>query len=46
MADVAYLLHWPPESMNAMELAELVRWRNLAVDRHNQVHQPPKKPGQ
>lgn len=45
MADVAYLLHWPPESMNDMELAELVRWRNLAVSRHNTVHTPQKPTG-
>ncbi|RYF02248.1 MAG: GpE family phage tail protein [Comamonadaceae bacterium] len=28
MADVAYLLHWPPESMDVMDPAELGRWRN------------------
>ncbi len=43
MADVAYLLHWPPASMDAMELAELVQWRELAVARHNAVHGVPPK---
>jgi hypothetical protein len=43
MADVAYLLHWPPGTMDPMELAELTRWQNLAVTRHNQVHAPPKQ---
>lgn len=41
MADVAYLLHWPPATMDAMEVPELVRWRNLAIDRHNIVHAKP-----
>ena len=38
MADVAMLLHWPPEVMDAMEVSELMQWRNLAVERHNAMH--------
>ena len=33
MADVAYLLHWPPDTMHPMELGELMQWRHLAVQR-------------
>lgn len=43
MADVAYLLHWTPDTMHGMELGELLRWRNLAVERHNAVNAPPSK---
>jgi hypothetical protein len=43
MADVAYLLHWPPDAMDPMELGELMHWRQLAVQRHNAVHAPPKE---
>lgn len=38
MADVAIVLHWPPSAMDPMELGELMRWRRLAVDRHNAMH--------
>ncbi len=38
MADVAYLLHWPPGALCAMELGELMHWRQLAVERHNAMH--------
>ena len=40
MADVAYLLHWPPDTMHPMELGELMQWRHLAVARHNAMHAP------
>ena len=40
MADVAYLLHWPPETFHPMELGELMQWRHLAVQRHNAAHAP------
>ncbi len=40
MADVAYLLHWPPDTMHPMELGELMHWRHLAVQRHNAAHTP------
>ncbi|MBP8186108.1 MAG: GpE family phage tail protein [Comamonas sp.] len=38
MADVAFVFHWPPDAMYAMELPELLRWRGLAVERHNAVN--------
>lgn len=41
MADVAMLFHWPPQSMNDMELGELMYWRHMAVERHNAMHAPP-----
>ncbi|MDA8448481.1 GpE family phage tail protein [Acidovorax sp. GBBC 3332] len=40
MADVAFLLHWPPATMDAMSLAELMQWRQLAVERHKALHPP------
>lgn len=38
MADVAYLLHWPPAVMDAMDVGELMHWRALAVQRHNDMY--------
>ncbi|UYL85428.1 tail protein [Acidovorax phage Alfacinha1] len=29
--------------MEAMPLGELMRWRRLAVDRHNAMHAPPRQ---
>lgn len=43
MADIAIIFHWQPECMYEMEIGELIRWRDLAVKRHNQLHAPPKK---
>ena len=33
MADIAFVFHWPPESMNKMEVEELVKWGELAAER-------------
>ncbi|MBS0501124.1 MAG: GpE family phage tail protein [Proteobacteria bacterium] len=41
MADIAMLLHWTPDVMHGMELAELMHWRQLAVERHNALHAAP-----
>lgn len=30
MADIALVFHWPPAAMYAMELQELVEWRDRA----------------
>lgn len=38
MADVAFLLHWPPDALCAMQLSELMHWHLLAVERHNAMH--------
>ena len=35
MADLAIVFHWRPADMDAMDLPELMRWRALAVERHN-----------
>lgn len=40
MADVAMLLHWTPDTMDAMGLGELMQWRHLAVERHNAMNAP------
>jgi len=41
MADLAMLLHWTPATMAPMELAELMQWRHLAIERHNAMHAAP-----
>lgn len=33
MADIACVFHWPPEAMAGMDLAELMRWHGLALER-------------
>ena len=38
MADVAFLLHWPPGALCAMELGELMHWQALAIDRFQQMN--------
>ena len=43
MADVAMLLHWTPQTMHPMDLAELMHWRQLAVERHNAMHAAPER---
>lgn len=45
MADIAFLFHWPLERLECMELAELLLWRKLAVQRHNWVNAPPQGKG-
>lgn len=42
MADIAVIFHWPPAAMQDMGVGELLHWRNLAVQRHNAIHTPPK----
>ncbi|WP_288804072.1 GpE family phage tail protein [uncultured Novosphingobium sp.] len=41
MADIAVIFHWPPASMDGMELSELMGWRARAARRS----QPAEKPG-
>lgn len=38
MADIAIIFHWPPAAMDPMELAELMQWRALAVQRWNEMN--------
>lgn len=33
MADIAAVFHWPLSELAALDLAELIMWRRLAVDR-------------
>nr|WP_116382337.1 GpE family phage tail protein [Cupriavidus taiwanensis] len=33
MADVAVIFHWPPDHLYAMEVAELMEWRERARER-------------
>lgn len=30
MADIAVVFHWPPTAMDAMQVSELVAWRERA----------------
>lgn len=41
MADLAMIFHWFPAIMQAMEVSELMHWRQCAVERHNHQHAPP-----
>lgn len=34
MADLAMVFHWAPRDMNAMDIAELMDWREQARRRH------------
>ncbi|KAA9181543.1 GpE family phage tail protein [Delftia sp. ZNC0008] len=43
MTDLAMVFHWPPSAMYAMEMDELIDWRERAVKRWNEVHAPPNK---
>ena len=36
MADLALVFHWTPETMDPMELGELIDWRERARIRHEQ----------
>lgn len=38
MADIAAIFHWPLSELERMELAELMQWRALAVDRWNTMN--------
>lgn len=38
MADIAAVFHWSPETMDRMDVLELMRWRGLAVERFNAMN--------
>lgn len=38
MADIAAVFHWPLAELAAMDLAELILWRGLAIERWNRMH--------
>lgn len=33
MADIALVFHWPPATMAAMSVSELMTWREAAAER-------------
>lgn len=33
MADVAAIFHWPPSAFNGLDVADLMMWRHLAIER-------------
>ena len=38
MADIAAVFHWPLSELAAMDLADLMMWRGLAIDRWNTMN--------
>jgi hypothetical protein len=38
MADIAAIFHWRPFEMDGMELAELMDWRALALQRWRRMN--------
>lgn len=40
MADIAAIFHWPLSELQALDAADLLMWRGLAVDRWNAMHAP------
>ncbi|WP_456386427.1 GpE family phage tail protein [Profundibacter sp.] len=40
MANIAVVFHWPPSEMNAMSVAELARWHELALARAPNTESP------
>ncbi|WP_233356999.1 GpE family phage tail protein, partial [Vibrio cholerae] len=38
-ADIAAVFHWPPEQMDGMDFDELMRWRELAIERFKAMNQ-------
>ncbi|RSU63360.1 GpE family phage tail protein [Sphingomonas koreensis] len=37
MADIAAIFHWPLSELRALEVDELIFWRDLAVQRWNEM---------
>lgn len=38
MADIAAIFHWSLADLAALDLADLIMWRDLAVDRWNRMN--------
>ncbi|MDA1753316.1 GpE family phage tail protein [Bacillus cereus group sp. LD113LC] len=36
---MAAVFHWPPEQMDGMDFDELMRWRELAIERFEAMNQ-------
>jgi len=35
MADIAFVFHWSPDSLDALSVQDLMQWRARAACRHN-----------
>ena len=35
MGDIAFVFHWPPDTLDAMSVADLMIWRGEAARRHD-----------
>lgn len=42
MADIAAIFHWPLSELAAMDLNELIDWRDRAVERWNRMNEAQK----
>jgi hypothetical protein len=38
MADIAAIFHWSKESLEALDIFELIAWRNLDLSRWKQMN--------
>lgn len=38
MADIAAIFHWPLSELMAMDVNELLNWRERAITRWNRMH--------
>ena len=38
MADIAAIFHWPLSELVSLDAADLVAWRNRAIDRWNRMN--------
>ncbi|QDH33991.1 GpE family phage tail protein [Porphyrobacter sp. YT40] len=45
MADIAGIFHWPLSELKALDMDELVEWRERAVHRWNRANAPAKGAG-
>jgi Phage P2 GpE len=45
MADIAGIFHWPLSELKALDMDELVDWRDRAVRWWNQANAAPKNSG-
>lgn len=43
IATIAFIFHWPLSELDRMPLEEVARWHDLAVERWNHAHRPPKE---
>jgi hypothetical protein len=43
IGDIAIIFHWPLSELRELPVGELLMWQNIAVDRWNAMHPPPKE---